>query len=102
MDVSNGPFAAQLSAVVIPRPGETELASMPLNDPQVGQVRVRLEGCGVCSSNLTPWSGPEWMHFPTEPGGLGHEGWGRIDAIGPQVDRLHVGERVAVLSYHAY
>jgi hypothetical protein len=31
-------------------------------------VRVRLEGCGVCASNLTPWEGPEWMQFRPSQG----------------------------------
>jgi threonine dehydrogenase-like Zn-dependent dehydrogenase len=65
-------------------------------------VRVKLEGCGVCASNLGPWAGPEWMKFPTEPGGLGHEGWGRIDAVGEGVEELAPGDRVAALSYHSY
>jgi threonine dehydrogenase-like Zn-dependent dehydrogenase len=65
-------------------------------------VRVKLEGCGVCASNLGPWAGPEWMKFPTEPGGLGHEGWGRVDAVGDGVSGLAVGDRVAALSYHSY
>jgi threonine dehydrogenase-like Zn-dependent dehydrogenase len=42
------------------------------------------------------------MRFPTEPGGLGHEGWGTVDALGADVAGLSVGDRVAVLSYHAY
>jgi threonine dehydrogenase-like Zn-dependent dehydrogenase len=42
------------------------------------------------------------MRFPTEPGGLGHEGWGVIDALGPDVDGLAVGDRVATLSQHSY
>jgi threonine dehydrogenase-like Zn-dependent dehydrogenase len=42
------------------------------------------------------------MRFPTEPGGLGHEGWGRVDAVGHGVENLKIGERVALLSYHAY
>jgi threonine dehydrogenase-like Zn-dependent dehydrogenase len=42
------------------------------------------------------------MKFPTEPGGLGHEGWGRIDAIGEGVRDLVVGDRVAALCYHSY
>jgi threonine dehydrogenase-like Zn-dependent dehydrogenase len=100
MDLSNR--LKQLFAVVIQAPGEIKLASMPLDEPAYGQVRVRLEGCGVCASNLTPWAGPDWMQFPTEPGGLGHEGWGRIDALGTGVDTLEVGDRVALLSYHAY
>jgi threonine dehydrogenase-like Zn-dependent dehydrogenase len=65
-------------------------------------VRFKLEGCGVCASNLTPWAGPEWMRFPTEPGDLGHEGWGVIDAVGEGVDDLAVGDRVAALSYRSY
>jgi threonine dehydrogenase-like Zn-dependent dehydrogenase len=71
-------------------------------EPGPGQVRVKLEGCGVCASNLTPWSGPEWMTFPGEPGGLGHEGWGTIDAVGERVSGLAVGDRVAALSYKSY
>jgi threonine dehydrogenase-like Zn-dependent dehydrogenase len=71
-------------------------------EPGPGQVRVRLEGCGVCASNLTPWEGPEWMQFPTEPGGLGHEGWGVIDALGDGVTELQPGDRVAMLSGKAY
>jgi threonine dehydrogenase-like Zn-dependent dehydrogenase len=63
---------------------------------------VRLEGCGVCASNLTPWAGPEWMQFPTDPGGLGHEGWGRIDAVGEGVEGLEPGTRVASLSGNSY
>jgi threonine dehydrogenase-like Zn-dependent dehydrogenase len=42
------------------------------------------------------------MKFPTEPGGLGHEGWGTVDAVGEGVEGLGEGDRVAALSYHAY
>jgi threonine dehydrogenase-like Zn-dependent dehydrogenase len=63
---------------------------------------VKLEGCGVCASNLTPWEGPDWMTFPTEPGALGHEGWGVVDAVGPGVEGLSTGDRVAALSFRSY
>jgi threonine dehydrogenase-like Zn-dependent dehydrogenase len=42
------------------------------------------------------------MTFPTEPGGLGHEGWGVIDAIGAGVTGLRERQRVATLSHHSY
>ena len=42
------------------------------------------------------------MRFPTEPGDLGHEGWGVIDAIGPGVSELSEGDPVATLFYHSY
>ena len=101
MDVSNQ-FQGELSAAVIPRPGEVTVLKSTLRRPRTGEVRIRLEGCGVCASNLVPWAGPDWMQFPTEPGGLGHEGWGRIDALGDGVETLTVGDRVAALTYHAY
>ncbi len=72
---------------------------MPVPGP--GQARIRLEGCGVCASNLTPWAGPDWMKFPTEPGALGHEGWGVIDAVGEGV-AIPIGQRVAALSFKSY
>jgi threonine dehydrogenase-like Zn-dependent dehydrogenase len=91
-----------LTAAIVTAPGRIELVEGDLPRPTARQVRIRLEGCGVCASNLTPWSGPDWMQFPTEPGGLGHEGWGLVDAIGPEVCDIRVGDRVAALSYHAY
>ncbi|MGN6154307.1 MAG: MDR/zinc-dependent alcohol dehydrogenase-like family protein [Sphingomicrobium sp.] len=71
-------------------------------EPRPGQVRVRLSGSGVCASNLTPWAGPEWMRFPTDPGDLGHEGWGTVDAVGEGVGQLKPGDRVATLGTRAY
>ncbi len=91
-----------MRAAILTGPGRIEVERVAIPQPGPGQVRIRLEGCGVCASNLTPWAGPEWMTYPTEPGGLGHEGWGVIDAVGEGVDTVAVGERVAALSYKAY
>jgi threonine dehydrogenase-like Zn-dependent dehydrogenase len=91
-----------MRAVILSGAGKIQVKEAELPQPGTGQVRVRLEGCGVCASNLTPWAGPEWMHFPTEPGALGHEGWGVVDAVGDGVEGLSVGDRVAALSYKSY
>jgi len=101
MDASTQ-FDNELKAAVIARPGEVTVLKSSLRQPGTGEVRIRLEGCGVCASNLVPWAGPDWMQFPTEPGGLGHEGWGRVDAVGDGVETLKVGDRVAALTFHAY
>jgi len=93
---------ATMRAAVLAGPGDMRLDTIALPQPGPGQVRLRLEGCGVCASNLTPWSGPEWMNYPGEPGGMGHEGWGTVEAIGDDVADLAVGNRVAALSYHSY
>jgi threonine dehydrogenase-like Zn-dependent dehydrogenase len=91
-----------MRAAVLTGAGKLKIDEVPLPEPGPGQVRIRLEGCGVCASNLTPWEGPEWMHFPTEPGALGHEGWGIVDAVGQGVGGLRPGDRVGALSGHAY
>ena len=91
-----------MKAAIVTGPGKLRIEEAPLPVPGTGEVRVRLEGCGVCSSNLGPWAGPEWMRFPTEPGGLGHEGWGIVDAVGAEVDEIGVGDRVAALFTHSY
>jgi threonine dehydrogenase-like Zn-dependent dehydrogenase len=91
-----------MRAAVLEGPGRVKVEQVELPEPGAGQVRVKLEGCGVCASNLTPWEGPEWQQFPTEPGSLGHEGWGVIDSVGEGVEGLQVGDRVAALSYKSY
>jgi len=91
-----------MRAVVVTGAGTIRIEDQPIPEPGPQQVRVRVEGCGVCASNLGPWAGPEWMKFPTEPGGLGHEGWGIVDAVGEDVTDLAPGDRVAALSYHSY
>jgi threonine dehydrogenase-like Zn-dependent dehydrogenase len=91
-----------MRAAVLTGPGRLTIEEVARPEPGPGQVRIRLEGCGVCASNLTPWAGPEWMRFPTEPGALGHEGWGRIDAIGEDVSGFEEGARVVALSGNSY
>lgn len=70
--------------------------------PGPGELRVRLDGCGVCGSNLPVWEGRPWFTYPLEPGAPGHEGWGIVDAAGPLVDESWAGRRVAMISAHAY
>ena len=91
-----------MRAAVMEAPGTMKTVDAALPEPGPGQVRVRLEGCGVCASNLEPWGGNEWTSYPGETGGLGHEGWGVIDAIGEGVERMQVGDRVAALSYRSF
>jgi threonine dehydrogenase-like Zn-dependent dehydrogenase len=92
----------QMLAAVVTGPRQATVRQVPIPEPRDGDVRVRLEGCGVCASNLATWEGMPWTKYPTEPGGLGHEGWGRIDALGPGVSGWKVGDRVATLGQHSY
>ena len=91
-----------MRAAVVAAPGEAGVTRVPAPSPAADEVRIRLEGCGVCASNLEPWAGLEWVSYPHEPGGLGHEGWGVIDAVGEAVSDLRPGDRVAALSYRSF
>jgi threonine dehydrogenase-like Zn-dependent dehydrogenase len=93
---------ATMRAAIIAGPKQTEIEHVAIPEPGPGEVRVRLEGSGVCGSNLPAWEGRPWFQYPTEPGSPGHEGWGIIDAIGDSVTGLSIGDRVAALSYRAY
>lgn len=89
-------------AAVIRASGSAELVEVPLPDPGEGEVRLRLEGSGVCGSDLAVWAGRPWFEYPQPPGAPGHEGWGVVDAVGPGVAGLGEGDRVAGLTYRAY
>jgi threonine dehydrogenase-like Zn-dependent dehydrogenase len=83
------------AVLVAPRRAAVEDVATPAPGP--GQVRIRVEGCGVCGSNLPLWEGREWFRYPLAPGAPGHEAWGRVDALGPGVDGVREGDRVAAL-----
>ncbi len=93
---------AVMAAAQLIEPGRFEVVRVPRPEPGEGQVRVELEGCGVCASNLPAWSGRPWFRYPLAPGELGHEGWGRVDAVGTVAEESWLGQRVAVLSNRAY
>jgi NADPH2:quinone reductase len=89
-------------AAVIRESGSVELVEVPLPEPDEGEVRLRLEGSGVCGSDLAVWAGRPWFDYPQPPGAPGHEGWGVVEALGRGVDGWVEGDRVAGLTYRAY
>jgi threonine dehydrogenase-like Zn-dependent dehydrogenase len=74
----------------------------PVPDPGPGEVRIRVEGSGVCASSLPAWEGREWFQYPLAPGSPGHEGWGVVDKVGDGVENVREGDRVAYLSDRAF
>lgn len=87
---------------VLEAPGRVRIQEVPVPEPGPTEVLVRLEGCGVCGSDLPLWEGRPWFEYPRGPGAPGHEGWGRVVATGAQVRTVHPGDRVALLSFQAY
>lgn len=91
-----------MRAARVREPGAVAIEEVPIPVPSESQVRLTIEGTGVCASNLGPWGGLPWLRYPLAPGEGGHEAWGRVDEVGPGVDRRWIGKRVAALSGHAF
>ena len=66
-----------------------------LQEPQAGEVLVRLEACGVCHTDLYSASGADPSGYA--PTVLGHEGAGVVESLGEGVSSLEVGDHVVTL-----
>src|ERR1700752_929591 len=74
--------------------GDWELVERDVPEPGPGQVRVKVEACGICHSDALVkeglWPG---LQYPRVPG---HEIAGRVDAVGANVTSWAIGQRVGV------
>jgi propanol-preferring alcohol dehydrogenase len=70
------------------------LVERKLTEPRPGQVRLRVEACGVCHTDALAVEG--MRPDPSSPMVPGHEIVGVIDAVGAGVTAWHVGDRVGV------
>jgi D-arabinose 1-dehydrogenase-like Zn-dependent alcohol dehydrogenase len=86
---------ATMKVVQVPRPGgDLELVQREVPEPGAGQVRIRVQACGVCHSDVVTKDGLlPGIAYPRVPG---HEVIGLIDAIGPGVTTWKKAERVGV------
>jgi threonine dehydrogenase-like Zn-dependent dehydrogenase len=91
-----------MQACVIAAPGRAAVQILERPQPGPGEVLLQLEGSGVCASSLPLWEGRSWFEYPQPAGAPGHEGWGRVAALGPEVSGVAEGDRVAALSYRAH
>jgi propanol-preferring alcohol dehydrogenase len=71
-----------------------ELVERDVPEPGVGQVRIKVEACGICHSDAFVRAGAfPGMKLPRIPG---HEIAGRVDAVGPHVSEWKAGDRAGV------
>ena len=88
-------MTTKMQAAQISKPGgEWELVERVIPEPRAGQVRVKVEACGMCHSDVFVkegfWPG---LTYPRVPG---HEIAGHIDAVGDHVTAWRPGQRVGV------
>jgi D-arabinose 1-dehydrogenase-like Zn-dependent alcohol dehydrogenase len=90
-----------MRAIQIPRPGgPLELIDRPIPQPQPNSVRIKVQACGICHSDVITREGQ--MPGITYPRVPGHEVIGVIDAVAEGVpQRWQIGQRVGV-GWHAW
>jgi D-arabinose 1-dehydrogenase-like Zn-dependent alcohol dehydrogenase len=81
-------------AVQVTKPGKLEVVERAIVEPALGQVRIRVEACGVCHTDAyTVEGGFPGLMFPRVPG---HEVIGKIEVLGVGVQGWKEGQRVGV------
>jgi S-(hydroxymethyl)mycothiol dehydrogenase len=83
--------------VVLSAPGAVALEEIVVDEPEPGEVAVRIEASGVCHTDLHVVEEDGWGH--PLPVLLGHEGAGTVEALGTGVEHVAPGDRV-VLGWH--
>src|ERR1700741_5339344 len=86
---------AKMKAVQVPKAGgEFEVVEREVPSPGPGQVRIKVQACGVCHSDVLTKDGT-WpgIQYPRVPG---HEVAGIIDELGAGVSEWKKGQRVGV------
>src|SRR6266478_4049152 len=81
-------------AVEVSAPGTLRMVERPVSEPGAGQVRIRVEACGICHTDAATVTGLyPGLTLPRVPG---HEVVGRIEALGSGVARWKIGQRVGI------
>ncbi len=86
---------ASMKVAQIPRAGaDLQIVECEIPTSGVGQVRIKVQGCGICHSDALTKEG-SWpgIQYPRVPG---HEVAGVIDALGAGVSEWKKGQRVGV------
>src|SRR5215470_17615608 len=89
------PQLARMQVAQIPKPGaDFEMVEREIPEPGPGQVRIRVQACGVCHSDVVTKEGLfPGISYPRVPG---HEVAGVIDEVGAGVKNWKKGQRVGV------
>src|SRR5262245_33535825 len=88
-------MAKKMRAIQVSRPkGPLELVERDIPEPGPGTVRIKVDACGVCGSDvMVVEGGLPGIEYPRVPG---HEIVGTIEAMGRGVTDLELGQRVGV------
>ncbi len=104
--VAAPPASMLMRAAVLASPWQCVVRELARPEPAAGQLLIRVEGSGVCASSIPAWEGRPWFEYPQPAGSPGHEGWGRVEALGARDDGIdhgfEMGDRVAFLGTRSH
>ena len=87
-------MASTYKAVEVSAVRHASSCGTAISEPGAGQVRIRVEACGICHTDAATVTGTyPGLNLPRVPG---HEVVGRIEALGSGVSRWKIGQRVGV------
>lgn len=81
------------AAVLRAADGQYNLEQITLPDPGPGELLVRVVGAGMCHTDVVPRAGTDLVGPPII---TGHEGSGVVEAVGPDVTGVQVGDHVCL------
>jgi propanol-preferring alcohol dehydrogenase len=90
-----GEESTDQAAVVRDFTAPLTIEDRPVPEPGAHQVRVRVEACGLCHTDIHAARG-DWPVKPTPPFVPGHEGVGIVEAAGSEVRHVRIGQRAAI------
>ncbi|HXW38013.1 MAG TPA: alcohol dehydrogenase catalytic domain-containing protein [Nitrososphaerales archaeon] len=79
-----------MKSVLLRRPGDPEVADLPVPRAKLGEIVVRMRACGICGTDIEKIHGRYTASAPV----LGHEAVGVVEEVGDGVEGLKRGDRV--------
>jgi NADPH:quinone reductase-like Zn-dependent oxidoreductase len=77
-------------------PEVLKFEDVPLQEPGKGEVRLRVQAIGLNRAESMFYHG-RYVYPPTLPAGLGYEAAGRVEAVGPDVDKSWIGKQASTI-----
>ena len=90
---SNGAIPKTAKVAMLTAPKKIEVKEFPIPALQDDDILVKVEGCGVCGTDVHEWKGDPFGIIPVT---LGHEGTGEIIALGKNIKFDTAGNPIKV------
>ncbi|MBU8901916.1 MAG: alcohol dehydrogenase catalytic domain-containing protein [Victivallales bacterium] len=81
-----------MKAAIIKKPGVIAIEDIETPKPAKGEILLKVDACALCGTDQRVLKGEKYVDVPI----VGHEVTGTVEAVGPEVQNINIGERYAV------